>query len=126
MLTCFTEVKKLDDKGGSTWVGIIVRFVVSAIMLLVLGMVLPGFSVFGFQNALIAAIVIAAIGWAVEAILGENISPQSRGLVGFVVAAVVIYVAQFLVPGMTVSIVGSLLASLVIGIIDAFIPTVIR
>ncbi|HHW17801.1 MAG TPA: phage holin family protein [Firmicutes bacterium] len=106
--------------------GVIVRFVVSAIVLLILGLVLPGFSVFGFANALIAAVVIAALGWAVEAILGERVSPQSRGLVGFIVAAVVIYVAQFLVPGMRVSILGALLASLVIGIIDAFVPTVIR
>ncbi|QUL99491.1 MAG: phage holin family protein [Candidatus Fermentithermobacillus carboniphilus] len=111
---------------NNTWIGVIVRFVVSAIVLLILGLVLPGFSVFGFANALIAAVVIAALGWAVEAILGERVSPQSRGLVGFIVAAVVIYVAQFLVPGMRVSILGALLASLVIGIIDAFVPTVIR
>lgn len=111
---------------GSSWIGAIVRFVVSAIVLMVMGLVLPGFSVFGFVNALIAAIVIAALGWAIEAILGERVSPQSRGIVGFLVAAVVIYVAQYLVPGMTVSILGALLASLVVGIIDAFIPTVIR
>jgi len=117
----------LNDRGtGNTWIGVIVRFVVSAIVLLVLGMVLPGFSVFGFVNAIIAAVVIAALGWAVEAILGERISPQSRGIVGFIVGAIVIYVAQFLVPGMRANILGALLASLVIGIIDAFVPTVIR
>jgi putative membrane protein len=66
------------------------------------------------------------LGWAIEAILGERVSPQSRGIVGFIVAAIVIYVAQYLVPGMTVSILGALLASLVVGIIDAFVPTVIR
>ncbi|MGE5580634.1 MAG: phage holin family protein [Bacillota bacterium] len=111
---------------GSSWIGAIVRFVVSAIVLMVLGLVLPGFNVFGFVNALLAAIVIAALGWAIEAILGERVSPQSRGIVGFIVAAIVIYVAQYLVPGMTVSVLGALLASLVVGIIDAFVPTVIR
>lgn len=111
---------------GSSWIGAIVRFVVSAIVLMVMGLVLPGFNVFGFVNALLAAIVIAALGWAIEAILGERVSPQSRGIVGFIVAAIVIYVAQYLVPGMSVSILGALLASLVVGIIDAFIPTVIR
>lgn len=111
---------------GSSWIGAIVRFVVSAIVLMVMGLVIPGFHVFGFVNALIAAVVIAAIGWAIEALLGERVSPQSRGIVGFLVAAVVIYVAQYLVPGMTVSILGALLASLVVGIIDAFVPTVIR
>lgn len=111
---------------GSSWIGAIVRFVVSAIVLMVMGLVIPGFHVFGFVNALIAAVVIAALGWAVEAILGERVSPQSRGIVGFIVAAIVIYVAQYLVPGMTVSVLGALLASLVVGIIDAFVPTVIR
>jgi|CZCB01.1.fsa_nt_gi putative membrane protein len=120
------EVNRLDNRNGSTWMGVIIRFVVSAIVLLVLGMALPGFSVFGFRNALLAAVVIAAIGWAVEAVLGERISPQSRGIVGFIVAAIVIYVAQYLVPGMSVSVLGAFLASLVIGIIDAFVPTVIR
>ncbi|HHX28389.1 MAG TPA: phage holin family protein [Firmicutes bacterium] len=93
---------------------------------MVMGMVLPGFRLFGFVNALVAALVIAALGWAIEAILGERVSPQSRGLIGFIVAAIVIYVAQFLVPGMSVTILGALLASLVVGIIDAFVPTVIR
>lgn len=111
---------------GNSWIGAIVRFIVSAIVLMVMGLVLPGFRLFGFVNALIAALVIAVLGWAIEAILGERVSPQSRGIVGFIVAAVVIYVAQFLVPGMSVTIIGALLASLVVGIIDAFVPTVIR
>ncbi|HHY45414.1 MAG TPA: phage holin family protein [Firmicutes bacterium] len=111
---------------GNSWIGAIVRFIVSAIVLMVMGLVLPGFRLFGFVNALIAALVIAALGWAIEAILGERVSPQSRGLIGFIVAAIVIYVAQFLVPGMSVTILGALLASLVVGIIDAFVPTVIR
>ncbi|MGI6662301.1 MAG: phage holin family protein [Bacillota bacterium] len=111
---------------GNSWIGAIVRFIVSAIVLMVMGLVLPGFRLFGFVNALVAALVIAALGWAIEAILGERVSPQSRGLIGFIVAAIVIYVAQFLVPGMSVTILGALLASLVVGIIDAFVPTVIR
>lgn len=111
---------------NNNWIGVIVRFVVSAIVLMILGAVLPGFEMLGFVNALIAAVVIAALGWAVEAILGQRISPQSRGIVGFIVAAVVIWVAQFLVPGMRVTILGAILASLVVGIVDAFVPTVIR
>jgi putative membrane protein len=111
---------------GNSWIGAIVRFIVSAIVLMVMGLVLPGFRLFGFVNALVAALVIAALGWAIEAILGERVSPQSRGVIGFIVAAIVIYVAQFLVPGMSVTILGALLASLVVGIIDAFVPTVIR
>lgn len=106
--------------------GMIVRFVISAIVLLVLGFILPGFQISGFINALIAAIVIAVIGFLVESLFGERISPQARGLVGFFVAAVTIWGAQFVVPTMSVSILGALLASLVIGIVDAFVPTELR
>lgn len=106
--------------------GLVVRFVVAALVLLFLGFLLPGFQIAGFINALIAAVVIAVAGFAIEALFGKNVSPFARGIVGFAVGAVVIYGAQFVVPTMRVSIVGALLASLVIGIIDAFVPTELR
>jgi uncharacterized membrane protein YvlD (DUF360 family) len=106
--------------------GAIVRFIVSAIVLLLVGYIVPGFAIAGFWNALLAAIVIALIGWAVEAMFGQRISPRSRGFVGFIVAAVVIYLAQFLVPTMRVSIIGALLSALVIGLIDLVVPTTVR
>lgn len=104
----------------------LVRFVVAAIVLLVIGFIMPGFSIQGFWTALLAAIVIAAIGWIVETFFGDNISPYARGIVGFLVSAVVIYVAQFVVPNMEVTILGALLAALIIGIVDMFIPAMAR
>lgn len=70
--------------------------------------------------------MIAALGWVVESLLGKTVSPYSRGVVGFLVSAVIIWAAQFIVPGMSVSLVGALLAAFVIGIIDLFVPTTIR
>jgi len=110
------------------WWGVIIRFVVSAIVLMIVSWVSPGFVVKGgFVGALIAAAVIALLGYLVELLLGERISPQSRGLVGFGVAAVVIYLAQFIIPGLlSVSLIGALIAAFVIGLIDAFVPTLLR
>ncbi|MGI5840223.1 MAG: phage holin family protein [bacterium] len=104
----------------------IIRFIVSALVLMFVGFLIPGFGVAGFTTALLAAIVIAVLGYIIESLLGKNISPQSRGLVGFITAAVVIYLAQFIVPGMQASIIGALLAAFVIGLIDAVVPTTIR
>jgi len=59
-------------------IGAVVRFVVSAIVLMLVGYLLPGITVSGFVGALIAAAVIAILGYAVEAVLGENVSPRSR------------------------------------------------
>lgn len=108
-------------------IGTIVRFVVSALVLMLVGYLLPGITVSGFVGALIAAIVIAILGYLVELILGDRVSPRSRGIVGFVTAAVVIYLAQFVVPNyLSVSLLGSLLAAFVIGLVDAFVPTELR
>jgi len=108
-------------------IGTIVRFIVSALVLLFVSWLLPGVGVSGFAGAIIAAVVIAALGWVAESLLGERISPQSRGVVGFLSAAVVIYLAQFIIPNqLSVSVIGAFLASLVIGIVDAFVPTELR
>ncbi|WP_134684701.1 phage holin family protein [Brevibacillus migulae] len=100
----------------------IIRFVVAAVVLMFVGFLVPGFSVNSFWTAFLAALVIAGIGWIVEAIFGDKISPYNRGIIGFLVSALVIYFTQFVVRGFYVTILGALLASLVIGIIDLFIP----
>lgn len=105
----------------------IIRFIVSALVLLVVSWLVPGISVSGFTGALIAAVVIAILGWIAEQLLGKKATPQARGLVGFISAAVVIYLSQYIVPGsIQVNIIGALLASLVIGLVDAFVPTQLR
>ena len=100
----------------------IVRFIVAAVVLMFVGFLVPGFSVSSFWTAFLAAVVIALLGWVVEAMFGDRISPYNRGIIGFLVSAVVIYLTQFIVSGFRVTILGALLASLVIGIIDLFIP----
>lgn len=106
--------------------GAIVRFVVSALVLMFVGFIVPGFARMTFGTALLAAIVIALIGWVIEMFFGRRISPYGRGIVGFISGAIVIYLSQLFVPGMRVTLFGALLASLVIGVIDLFIPTELR
>lgn len=105
---------------------VIVRFIVSALVLMFVGFIVPGFGPIGFWNALLAAVVISVLGYIIEALVGKNVSPQARGIIGFLTAAIVIYLAQYIVPALDVSILGALIASLVIGIIDIFVPTELR
>jgi putative membrane protein len=53
-------------KGGyvimTGWLGAIIRFFISAFVLLGVGILVPGVEVFGFVNALIASIIIALLG----------------------------------------------------------------
>lgn len=104
------------------FLGHVVRFIVSALVLMVVGWIVPQFSVGGFGSALLLALVIALLGWAIEGIFGKKVTPFGRGIVGFLVSALVIYIAQFVVGGVSVSMLGAILAALVTGIIDLFIP----
>ncbi|HAP32375.1 MAG TPA: hypothetical protein DCQ14_04900 [Firmicutes bacterium] len=77
-------------------VGVIIRFIVSALVLMLVSFLLPGFAALTFGQALIAAVVIAVLGYVVESLFGRKISPQNRGIVGFFAAAAVIYLSQFI------------------------------
>jgi putative membrane protein len=102
--------------------GHLVRFLVSALVLLFVSWLVPGFRIGGFWSAVFLAIVIAVASWIIEGIFGKRITPFGRGIVGFVVSALVIWGAQFIVTGVSTSMIGAVLAALVIGIIDLFIP----
>lgn len=107
--------------------GAIVRFVVSALVLLFVSWITPGIVVSGFWGALFASLVIAGLGWVAQSFLGRNASPGSRGLTGFIAAAVVIWLTGALFPGwLRVTWWGAALASLIIGIVDAVVPTELR
>ncbi|MGB4503685.1 MAG: phage holin family protein [Syntrophaceticus sp.] len=121
-----------DPGGGITniteqgWLAHIVRFVVAAIVLMVVSYITPGFTRLSFWYALLAAVLIAAIGFGLESLFGRNISPYARGGVGFVVSAVIFYLLQFMIPGLRVTILGALIAAAIVGIIDMFVPTGVR
>jgi uncharacterized membrane protein YvlD (DUF360 family) len=102
--------------------GHLVRFIVSALVLMFVSWLVPGFQVGGFWSAFFLALVIAVAAWIIEGIFGKQITPFGRGIVGFLVSALVIWAAQFVVGNVSTSIIGAVLAALVIGIIDLFIP----
>ncbi|MDQ8735907.1 phage holin family protein [Paenibacillus sp. LHD-38] len=105
-----------------TFLGHVVRFIVAALVLMLVGFIVPEFSVGGFWSAFFLALVIAALGWIIEGIFGKRVTPFGRGIVGFIASAAVIWIAQFIVGGVNVTLLGAILAALVIGIIDLFIP----
>ncbi len=107
--------------------GAIVRFLVSALVLLVVSWLTPGFEVAGFWAAFFASLVIAGLGWVATAALGRGASPGGRGFAAFAAAAVTIYLTGWLFPGwISVTWWGALLAAFVIGLADAVVPTELR
>lgn len=100
----------------------IVRWLVGAIVLAVTAFLTPGFSISSIWSLIIAAAVIAILDYLVQRIAGVDATPFGRGLVGFLVAAVIIYVVKFIVPGYDVTVLGAVLGALVYGIINLLIP----
>ena len=101
------------------WLG---RFVVVAVILMIVSFFTPGFSISGLWSFLIAAVVISLLDFFLEALMKVDASPFGKGLKGFILSAVILYVAQFLVPNMSVTILGAILGALAIGILDAVFP----
>ncbi|CEH34809.1 phage holin family protein [Romboutsia lituseburensis] len=113
-----------DNKGenGSSFLRWIGRFLLVAVILMITSFFTPGFTIYGTWSFLLAAVVISGLDYLIELVMGVDASPFGKGIKGFVVAAIIIYFAQFLVPNMGVSIIGAILAAVVIGILDAIFP----
>ncbi|NNU75758.1 phage holin family protein [Clostridium estertheticum] len=112
-----------ENKGTFSGIpSIIIRFVVTSIILAITSFLTPGFVLVGLRSIILASVVICLIDYLVEKLMKVDASPFGKGIKGFVIAVIILYIAQFLVPGMRVSIIGAILASIVIGILDAVIP----
>ena len=112
----------VEQRSVPGFLGYIVRFIVTAIVLSVASFFVPGFTVASFWTALVAAVVISLVDYGIEMAFSFDAAPLGRGIKGFIVSAAIIFLAQYLVPNMSVTIVGALIAALVVGILDAIIP----
>lgn len=111
-----------EVKGRHSIMGVIIRLVVNAIVLMVVSFFTPGFVVRGFWAAILAAIVISLLDYFAQVIFKVDASPFGRGITGFIVSVIIIYLTQFVVAGFAVTWLGAIIGALLIGILDAVIP----
>jgi len=113
-----------EEKKGtiSSLTAIIIRIIVASIILEITSFLTPGFVITGLWSIIIAAVIISLMDYFVEKLMKVDAAPFGRGVKGFVITAIILYVAQFIVPGMGVTVIGAILASIVIGILDAILP----
>ncbi|MBC8123926.1 MAG: phage holin family protein [Gemmatimonadaceae bacterium] len=104
-------------------VNFLISWLVSAVVLVLVTYVVPGFAVTSFTAALIAALVIGVINAVILPILNLLALPLNivtLGLFSFVVSAVGLLIAAALVPGFVIT--GfwpALLGALVIAVLNA-------
>lgn len=100
----------------------LIRFLVTAIVVAIAAYFTPGFTIDSIWSLLLAAVVIGVMDHLIQRFTGVNASPFGRGITGFLVAAIILYVTKFIVPGFNISVWGAIIGALVIGIVDAIIP----
>lgn len=101
---------------------LLLRVLITSLVVAIAAYFTPGFTIDGLWSLLLAAVVIGVLDYLIQKFTGVNASPFGRGLSGFLVAAIILYVTKFIVPGFNISIWGAIIGALVIGIVDAIMP----
>lgn len=110
-------------QGNENMVGqVIWRLVTAAVVLAITAFFTPGFSINNFWALALAAIVLTALDYIIMKFTGLEASPFGKGFVGFIVAAVILYVTQFFVAGYSISWIAAIIGALIYGVVDYLIP----
>ena len=98
------------------------RLITAAIVLAITAFFTPGFEINNIWTLVAAAIVLTVIDFLITKFTGLHASAFGKGFVGFVLAAVVLYVTQYFVAGYTISWMAAIVGALVYGVVDYFLP----
>ena len=98
------------------------RFIVAAIILGITAFFTPGFTIANLWSLALAAVALTVIDYLVITFTGLHASAFGKGFVGFVLAAITLYVVQYFVAGYSISWMAAIIGALIYGVIDFFIP----
>lgn len=111
-----------QNTGSDTAWQIIGRLIVASIVLGITAFFTPGFSIDNIWSLGIAAIVLTFMDYLIVKFTGLHASPFGKGFVGFILAAVTLYVTQYFVAGYSISWIAAIIGALIYGVIDYIIP----
>jgi len=98
------------------------RLITAAIVLAITAFFTPGFTINNIWSLAIAAIVLTLMDYLIVKFTGLDATPFSKGFVGFVLAAVTLYVTQYFVAGYSISWIAAIIGALIYGVVDYIIP----
>lgn len=104
----------------------LIRFLSSVSIFAVTVFFTPNFNLSSFPILIVSAVVMILLDYIMSIITGIHDMPLGRGLVGFTTAAIIIYATQFLVDGYYISIISSLIAAAIYGIIDSMLQNNVK
>ena len=111
-----------NSRGASTVWQIVGRLVTAAIVLAITAFFTPGFTINNIWALALAAVVLTALDYIITKFTGLHAIPFGKGFVGFVLAAVTLYITQFVVAGYSISWLAAIIGAVIYGIVDYIIP----
>ncbi len=117
-----TQNTEQTSNGSSTAWQIIGRMIGAAIVLAVTAFFTPGFTINSIWTLVVATIVLTIMDYIIVKLTGINASPFGKGFVGFVLAAITLYLTQYFVVGYSISWVSAIIGALIYGVVDYIIP----
>ncbi len=110
------------SNGSSTVWQIVGRMIGAAVVLAITAFFTPGFTINSIWALAIATVVLTIMDYLIVKFTGINASPFGKGFVGFVLAAITLYVTQYFVVGYSISWIAAIIGAVIYGIVDYLIP----
>lgn len=106
----------------SSFAGVVLRFITSAVILAITAFFTPGFTISNVWALALAAVVLTVIDYLIARFTGLHASTFGKGFIGFVLAAIVLYITQYFVAGYSISWIAAIIGALIYGVVDYFVP----
>lgn len=105
---------------------IFTRFLTSLSIFAITVFFTPNFKISSFSILILSSITVIILDYLMSIITGIHDIPLGRGFVGFTSAAIILYLTQFFVEGYYISIISSLIAAAIYGVIDSMLPNEVK
>lgn len=99
------------------------RLVTAIIILGITAFFTPGFAGSSIWIVAIAVLSLALCDFLITTFTGLFSHPIVKGIIGFVLCAITLYLVQYIVTGYTISWIAALLGALVYAIVDYMLPS---
>lgn len=116
------QINAKSTGGASAVWQIIGRLITAAIVLAITAFFTPGFTINNIWALAAATIVLTVMDYLITRFTGLHASSFGKGFVGFVLAAITLYVTQYFVAGYSISWIAAIIGALVYGVVDYFLP----
>lgn len=99
------------------------KWCITSIVIGITAFLTPGFSISGgIISLFISALAIIVLDTIVQNFTNTDTTPFKQGTKSFFLAALVLYLAKFIVPNFHIGIIGAFIAAFILGIVDSIIP----